>query len=46
MKFDQKSLSYTKFHKRQNDRKGWYTIFGKSAKKDKNEVKVMEKHSY
>ena len=24
--FDQKSSSYTKFHKRQHDRKGWNTL--------------------
>ena len=39
-----KSSSYTKFHKRQNDRKGRYTIanFWKNWKKVKNEVTGTE----
>ena len=40
-----KSSSYTKFHKRQNDRKGRYTManFWKNWKKVKNEVTGTEK---
>ena len=40
-----KSSSYTKFHKKQNDRKGRYTManFWKNRKKVKNEVTGTEK---
>ena len=43
--FDPKSSSYTKCHKRQNDRKGQYTMahFGKNCKKIKTEVTGTEK---
>ena len=43
-----KSSSYTKFHKRQNDRKGRYTMahFWKNCKKVKNEVTGTEKRRF
>ena len=42
------SLSYTKFHKNQNDRKCRILghIFKKKSKKIKNEVTVTEKHHF
>ena len=40
-KFDKKSLGYTKFHKRENDRKGQYTHFWGIAKKLK--IKSQER---
>ena len=43
-----KSSSYTKSHKRQNDRKGRYTManFWKNCKKVKNEVTGTEKRRF
>ena len=46
--FDPKSLSYTKFHKKKNDRKGQYTLahFREKCEKVRNEDTGTEKRSF